>query len=185
MNADGEYENGYSWRYGGVVEPYYGAFAECYSGSGSICAVVLDITQVGGFSGQSMDVYVWDDYLGCPGNVLCLTPGFVPDEIAYWPAMSRIDVPLSSCCVSSAWWIGYWPNWPGGGASWFIGADLDGGDGCPVTNIAAGIGFPTGWHNVSVAWGPTQAIGIGVRIEDCGGTPVRETTWGAVKQLFR
>src|SRR5512146_463036 len=30
LNADGSYENGYAWQYGGETPPYFGAFAEGY-----------------------------------------------------------------------------------------------------------------------------------------------------------
>ena len=39
--------------------------------------------------------------------------------------------------------------------------------------------------NVSVVWGPTQALGIGVRLTDCGSVPTRKSTWGGIKALFK
>lgn len=185
MNADGTYENGYCWQYGGVVAPNYGAFAECYAGNGKVCSVDLDLTQVGGFFGQTLDAYVWGDAGGAPGNVLCLKAGVNPGAPAFWPSLSRHAIALDDgCCVNGAFWAGYWGNWPGASCAFFIGADLDGFGGCPYTNIAPGIGFPTGWNNVSVAWGPTQAIGIGVELTDCGPVATDATTWGAIKNLF-
>ncbi|MEZ4650904.1 MAG: hypothetical protein R3E97_19400 [Candidatus Eisenbacteria bacterium] len=32
FNSDETYENGYTWSYGGIVAPCYGAFVECYRG---------------------------------------------------------------------------------------------------------------------------------------------------------
>lgn len=185
FNADGTYENGYTWQYGGVVAPNYGAFAECYAGTGLVCSVVLDLTQIGNYSGQCADVYVWSDAGGSPGNVLCVRAGSSVPAIAYWPSVNRHTISLDYCCIDGAFWAGYWGNWPGAAAGWFVGADLDGFGGCPYTNIAPGIGYPTGWNNVSIAWGPTQAIGIGIELTDCDVTPTQKSTWGGIKALFK
>lgn len=187
MTAGPTYENGYAWRSGGVVAPYYGAFAECYPGGTltDVCSVICDFTQIGAYQGQTCDVYVWSSADGCPGNVLCSRPNLVPGEIAYWPAISRHVFSLEGCCVDEDVWVGFWGNWPGAGNAWFIAADIDGTAGCPYTNISPGIGFPTGWQNVSVAWGPTTSLGIGCEIDHCYTTPVRTSTWGAIKSLFQ
>jgi hypothetical protein len=184
MNADGSYENGYAWRYAGIQPPYYGAFAECYSGDVAVCSAVFDLTQVGSDFGQTMDVYVWNDGGGTPGSVACVRTGYDPSTIAFWPNLSRHVASLDNCCVTGSWWVGYWGNWPDQTNGWFIGADLDGFGGCPYTNIAPGIGYPTGWQNVSVVWGPTQAIGAGAETTDCGPSPVESSTWGAIKTLY-
>ena len=66
-----------------------------------------------------------------------------------------------------------------------LGRDLDGPGGCAMTNIAPGIGYPTGWQNVSVTWGPTQALGIGAEVTPCDPVPTMESSWGRVKSLYR
>lgn len=72
--------------------------------------------------------------------------------------------------------MGYWPEWPQDVQGWFVGADLDGfGGGCPYTNIAPGLGYPTGWNHVSIVWGPTRALGIAAEVTECT-TPVNDTT---------
>ncbi len=187
MNADGSYENGYAWQYGAVVPPYYGAFAECYATSGteSICSLVFDLTQVGLAGGQCMDIYVWADGGGVPGNVICNRTNLNPGTIAFWPALSRHVIDLSGCCPDGPFWVGYWGNWPGGISAWYVGADLDGFGGCPLTNIAPGIGFPTGWTNTSQVWGPTQALGIGCELAPCGAVATRKVSWGRVKALYQ
>jgi hypothetical protein len=184
FNADGTYENGFAWRYGGIVPPDYGAFAECYFGLTKLCSAVYDLSTTGTQAGQSMDIIIYCDAGGTPGPV-AYTTSVVPGPIAFWPSISRhtftIDADLCDC---DAWWVGYWGNWPGEIQGWFIGADLDGFGGCPYTNIAPGIGFPTGWNHVSVVWGPTQAIGIGAETTPCL-IPVIETTWGQIKDLYQ
>jgi len=48
LNFDGSAENGYCWQYGGIVPPYYGAFAECYDDQGwGVCGVQLLLTGIG------------------------------------------------------------------------------------------------------------------------------------------
>ncbi|MFN8548669.1 MAG: hypothetical protein U0527_12080 [Candidatus Eisenbacteria bacterium] len=185
LNSDGGYENGYAWQYGGVVAPTYGAFAECYSGANvSLCSAVFDFTQVGFYAGQVMDVYVWGDAGGIPGNVLCVKNSVNPGAPAFWPSLSRHVVDLSGCCADGNFWVGYWGNWPGQLAPWYVGADLDGFGGCPLSNVAPGIGFPTGWTNVSQIWGPTQALGIGCETTSCGPVATEKATWGQIKNLY-
>jgi hypothetical protein len=185
LNYDGSAENGYCWQYGGIAPPYYGAFAECCEGGPSLCGVQLHLTGVG-YPCEPSDVYVWDDAGGMPGNVLCISAGFNPCPVATWPAISVHDACFDCATGNGIIWGGYWL----GGAvdnpcGYFIAADLDGFGGCPMTNIAPGIGYPTGWNNVSTIWGPTQAIGIGLYCGDCdGGNPTEETTWGAIKALY-
>ncbi len=186
VNADGSYENGYAWTYGGIVPPYYGAFAECYSGTNvNLCSAVFDLTQVGYQLDNTMDVYVWADAGGIPGDVLCTSFGVQPTPIAFWPSISRHAVPMSCDCLPENFWVGYWGDWSFGLLGWYVAADLDGPGGCPLTNVAPGIGYPTGWNNVSIAWGPTQSIGIGCETIPCGPVPTRESSWGNVKSLFR
>ena len=184
MNADASYENGYAWAYDGVVPPDYGAFAEKYfTPNFVVCSIVLDLTTVGD-NPDTADLYVWEDQNGAPGAVLATMTGYSPGAIAFWPSVSRHVASIDLHCESvPVTWIGYWGNWPGRDPAWFVGADLDGFGGFPFANIAPGIGYPTGWNNVSVVWGPTQALGIGAEFDVCE-TPTRTMTWGAIKGLF-
>lgn len=182
MNADGTYENGFAWRYGGIVPPDYGAFAECYSGASKLCSAVYDFSTTGTQAGQSMDIFVYNDAAGAPGPVV-FTSRVTPGPVAFWPSISRHTFAIDTPCTADAWWVAYWGNWPGAVQGWFVGADLDGFGGCPFTNIAPGIGYPTGWNNASVVWGPVQAIGIGAEVVPCG-VPVIESTWGQIKNLY-
>jgi hypothetical protein len=183
LNADGSYENGYAWQYGGVVPPNYGAFAEGYNGAGNCCGVGLFLTTLQGYYfGQNCDVYVWDSAGANPNNVLSMTPGVVPGAIAFWPAISQHDIDSADAAVNGDFFVGYWGNWPGQLTAWFVAADLDGFGGLPRTNIAPGIGYPTGWQDPSVVWGPTQSVGIGAYVG--GEVPVENTTWGAIKNLY-
>ncbi len=163
-NDDGSFENGYSWYYGGVLAPYYGAFAEGYHNTNPyyvFCAVELELTTLMGYyADQSLDVYVWDSGGGNPGSVLSVTAGAHITPPAIWPDISTHDIDVSITGCPGDFFAGYWGNWPGQLPGWFVAADLNGPGGLPRTNIAPGIGYPTGWNDPSVIWGPTQALGI-------------------------
>jgi hypothetical protein len=187
--GEGGYENGYAWQYGGILGPYYGAFADLFSELEEICAVFFDFTRAQGYERpDSIDVYLWADADGLPGNVLMTLPDVYVAQVPVWPNFARFFVELPEN-VTLPVWIGYWGDWPGQRASCFIGADLDGqvNPGTPMTNIAPGLGYPTGWQSVDVIWGAdrrTVALGLGA-VVDSGPVPVDRSTWGEVKSLYR
>lgn len=184
MNYDGSAENGYCWHYGGIVPPYYGAFAECYDAAGYITGIQLKLTSIG-WPCLPCDLYVWLDDEGLPGSVLRSWAGYDPCPVAIWPDISTHDACVDCQRVDGPFWVGYWPGeFANSGCGYFIAADTNGFGGCPVTNVAPGVGYPTGWHSVSPIWGPTRAIGIGVWIGDCA-VPTDESTWGQLKRLYR
>jgi hypothetical protein len=202
---DGTFENGYAWRFAGVVPPDYGAWAECYEAD-FVCGVELILTQTGYYVGQTMDVYVWEwEAEGNPppgpdpGNVICMIPDVSPGPMAFYPEFSMHNIEV--CCeTTGSLFAGYWPNWPGAGPGWYIASDEDGpGGGCPRTKLAPGIGYPTGWGGTDLV--PTfygcKALGIRVfagpgdcqtsSVPDPGATGPegpKTTTWGAVKALY-
>lgn len=186
LNFDGSAENGFCWQYGGIVPPYYGAFAECYEWQGCVCGIELLLTGIG-YPCRAFNAYLWDDAGGTPGNVLSMTSGLNPCPVATWPNISTHDFALTGAVVGGPFWIGYWGDFSAQACGYFVAADLDGFGGCPFTNIAPGIGYPTGWQNASSVWGPTQSIGIGAWVNNadpCGSNPTRETTWGQIKTLY-
>ncbi len=186
FTADGSYENGAAWEYAGVHPPFFGAFAECYAGAAEVCAAVLDFTQTGEQWDGLMDVYLWNDNSGCPGDVLCLKTGVDPGPIAFWPSASRHIVPLEGCCVPEVWWVGYWRAEPGGNATWYTTLDLNGPNvGCAKTCVVPGLGFPAGWQDVSMVWPGTRSLGIGAEVRPCGPVAVEPQSWGRIKQLYR
>ncbi len=186
LNADGTYENGYTWWYAGQVAPYYGAFAEGYNATGTYVGQRWDITTVPGiYRGQRADAYVWNSDGTNPTTVIRVDPGMSVPTPAAWPSFTRADECTGNEQVSGDFFVGYWGEWPNAIAGWFIGADLDGFGGMPRTNITPGIGYPTGWNDVSVVWGPTQALGIGAYVFSAGAVPVSTQTWGRIKNLYR
>jgi hypothetical protein len=184
-NHDGSFENGVAWIYGGIVPPYYGAFAEGYNGAGTVCGIQLELTQTGGFTGQSMDCYVWDSDGTNPNNVLSVTTGVVPSAPGLWPNITAHDIDSNDAVVTGDFFVGYWANWPGLPGGWYCAIDQDGFGGLPRTNFAPGIGYPTGWGDPSMVgtWAPVQAMGICAYLST-EPIPVTETTWGAIKALY-
>jgi len=186
IHADGTYESVCVWQYGGNIPPDFGAFAENYQGAAQVDSVVLDVTRLFGFIGTFADIYVWGDEGGVPGEVLRLVEDVWLLNVPSWPTVGRNCIGLPEpVCVGDTWWVGFWGRWPNNQADFFIAADLDGpGGGSPMTKIAPGQGFPTGWHGVALVWGPTAALGIGAVVEECP-TPVESETWGSIKALYR
>jgi hypothetical protein len=199
FNHDGSFENGYAWQYGGIAAPYYGAFGEgFYMGShGDICCGGFCVSTLPGyFTGQSADVYVWEGGAGysAPGAVLDVVPGIVFTNVPDWPAVGMNTIEMN-VYVPDEFTIGYWGNWPDALLGYFCAADLNGPGGHPWTNIAPGIGYPSGWNDPSIVWGPTQAMGMGVAWHEGGPgwicnpwtpppIPARSSTWGSIKHLF-
>lgn len=183
-NFDGSFEGAYAWQYAGVVPPYYGAFAEGYSGTGSVCGTRYAFTTLSGYyTGQTMDVYVWDSDGQNPSEVLGITPGVSISPPAIWPVISLHDVDNDDVEVSGDFFVGFWGEWPGVHCGWFCGEDDYGFGGQPRTNIAPGIGYPTGWQNPEIVWGPNQAIGICAYLGAIA-IATEGTSWGRIKSLY-
>jgi hypothetical protein len=190
-NDDGSYENGYAWSYAGEVAPYYGAWAEGYSldpGDAGVCGMKFALTQVGAQDGWVMDVYVWDASGSNPNNVLSVTPCVDPGPIGMWPAITQHDVDINDETTPTNYFVGWWGYWVDQATGWYVASDENGfGGGLPRTNIAPGIGFPTGWNhpNVVSTFAGCMDLGIAVYEGVVGPTPVEKTTWGRIKNMFR
>jgi hypothetical protein len=185
-NHDDTFENVVAWQYSGVVPPYYGALAEGYDlGAGTVyCGVYWVTTVPCYFTGQSADCFVWEGGVSTPpGTVLGATIGVVFESVPDWPGIGVNEIGLN-VHVSGAFTVGYWGNWPGAQCGYWSCADLSGPSGHPWTCIAPGIGYPSGWQDPSIVWGPTASMGIGVYF---GSDPssIQAQTWGSVKALFR
>ncbi|MBM3958041.1 MAG: hypothetical protein FJ313_08330 [Gemmatimonadetes bacterium] len=183
-NHDMSFENGYCWQYGGIVPPYYGAFAEGFDlGAVNVECGLFWLTQIGYYYGQTIDVYVWDGGVyGPPTGVLCVVPGVTGLNVGYWPSCTMNDIEIG-CCVTGDFSVGAWGNWPGQSCAFYYCADENGFGGFPWTNIAPGIGYPTGWNNVNVVFSGAISMGFGATIDDHPSAP-ESRTWGAIKGLF-
>ncbi len=188
LHGDGTWETAYGWDAWQSPPPDYGAFAECYTGQGELCAVVMWGTQAGLFDPDGYDAFIWaDDGFGLPGGVVCSAIGQDAGGVPLFPNFKRIEAPLNGCCVSGSWWVGFRGAWGGGTPGFYIGADYDGpNEGCPMTKIAPGLEYPEGWQHVSVLAGePTKSLAIGALIRACAPVAAAPATWGKVKSLYK
>ncbi|MEZ4647977.1 MAG: hypothetical protein R3E97_04180 [Candidatus Eisenbacteria bacterium] len=166
MNSDETYESGYSYPIvggGGFGEPCFGAFAESFTSSAPICAVVLDLAQLGGQSGDLIDVYVWENGDGHPGAVRSVAIGVDPGPVAVWPSVSRHVLSIDADPGGETCWAGYW----GAPGVIYVAADLDGPEpgGTPMTLVKPNSGYSfSGWQNVDALFGSAHALGIGVAL---------------------
>jgi hypothetical protein len=198
MNFD-EVSDGIAWQYGGVEPPYYGAMANYFPGVNRVSGIRLYMTRNGAmaYTALPLDIYVWaTDASGCPTAVMGVTSGVTFAMPAAWPEVSCVDVAINQVSVNGRCAVGYWPPWPGGAAQWYIAAD-DCDSGTGLTNVAPGIGYPSGWQGVSVMpWcvptgtgtpcgGRDGCIGIGMWTPDSSGVAVETSSWGSIKNLFR
>jgi len=180
-----EYVGGFTWHYDGVAPPDYGAFAEGYSGSGTVCGIRLLLTTLpGSYQGQTLDAYVYDGAGANPGAVLSLTPDIAVTPPGLFPTLTEHDLDVADVVLDGGFFVGFWPDWPGAPCGWWIVGDLGGPGGCPRTKIAPGIGYPEGWQDPSIVWGPIRALGIGAYLAPLP-VPTHASTWGEIKALFR
>ena len=186
LNFDGSIENGYCWQYLFGLPPF-GAFAECCNPCcpACVCGIELLLTSTGAPC-PPCDLYLWNDSGGIPGDVLSVTTGVNPCPVATWPNVSTHDFAISPVQTCGRIWCGYWADFSQQPCGYFIAADTNGFGGCPMTYVPPDIG-PGGWCDVSIFWGPTQSIGIGLWYvpSECTPVPVEEGAWGRVKQMYR
>lgn len=180
---DESFESGYCWRYGGIAPPYYGAWAEGFSHVGNlVLCVTLYFTTTGGGIGEPIDLYFWAGGIDSPpGEVLLVYSDLLPENVPYWPAIGENVFELWGSPGAGNVTVGYWAEVYGGG--FYIAADEDGPGGCSWTNVAPGIGYPTGWQPVPTIWSDCRSLGIG--IHHLSISPVESTTWGEIKALYR
>jgi len=193
-NCDGTFENGYCWRRDGVIDPYYGAFAERYHGPAGVVGIRVYLTTI--YEPpyyRTSDLYIWGAGVSGPGAVLAMSPGIEFTAIPMWPDVGGFDFAISAD-VGPNFYVGSRANFgpEPGPCDYFTAADCGGPGGSPWTFIAPGMGYPTGWQDPGLVFGETHAMGYGVYtaaeqgIEDPpldGGLDPR-TTWGQVKTLF-
>jgi hypothetical protein len=184
-NHDDSFENAYAWQLGAQVAPSFGAIGEAFSlGATTINGAVFWFTTVSDsmHAGQVCDIYVWEDGIaGEPGVVLAMIPAYLPENIGVHPTYTQHTVNFD-LDVDGPFTVGFWGNWADQTAGWLIGADLDGPGGNPWTLLAPGSPYGDGWEDPSVAWGPTNSMGIGVYVGDP--SPIEVTSWGEIKNLF-
>jgi hypothetical protein len=186
-NHDGSFENGFCWQYGGVVPPTCGAFGEGFDMPFSGCLIEcidLWVTQIGNYSGQSLDLFLWEGGVNSPpGGVIHVVTGVTLSNVPLWPALGQNPIEFHGG-AGGHFTVGFWTDFSVQTCQWYIGCDENGFGGHPWTNIAPGLGYPTGWQNPAVVWDICHSLGIGIHAEEGIISPVQSATWGALKKLF-
>jgi hypothetical protein len=186
---DGTYEDVAYWQYPAVMVPDYGALAEGFPGiSGYVCGIRLELRRAYNMSGNGfIDPYVWEFDPGTenPGAVLSVIPILPVNDVPAYPATLTLDVQMpESYAGSNGFFVGYWPRSALNGSDFSLGVDYD-LTGCPRTKWAPGLGYPTGWGTWDIG-GYTMYKSLALdAFVTANPTPVRETSWGAVKKLYR
>jgi hypothetical protein len=174
VHHGGSFENAYCWQFGGCVPPDGGAFGEGFEGPAYLECVAIWGTQIGSFTGQSFDIYVWEG--GCtgpPGAVLYMTPGAALSNVPMWPAVGQSNVDMGYYASVSEFTLGFWADNRLTQCPWFVVGDTNGPAGHPWTHIVPGIGFPSGWQSPAVVsgWSPVTSLGIGYYASEAAVTP--------------
>jgi hypothetical protein len=191
ISSDRQHEAAYGWRLDSPSPPYGGALAERFETSNGepyvVCQVVLYLTGSGEPTPPTLDICIWDDDGGRPGKILGMVSGRNLGNVPVWPSIRQkvYDMyDLGLIAVSGPFWAGFWGTWTGDSCSVQLGADLNGPGGNAMTYVPEGLGYPAGWQDVSLVFGQTAALGIGVVVGGCI-VPVQPTTWGRIKSLHR
>jgi hypothetical protein len=185
-NHDGTIENGYAWSNAGMVEPYFGAWAEGFDlpGGGTVTSITLILTTTGA-STSTLDLYLFDGGVtGPPANILYDGQDVVVTGIAVWPNVSYHTIEITPTAVPSEFTAGFCGNWFGAGNEFYIGVDEDGPGGHPWTNIHEGTGYPAGWQHPNIVSTFALCQSMGIEVTTGGTTASDPSTWGNVKALF-
>lgn len=177
VNHDGSFESGYT--YYRCDEPEVGAFAEGFTGPGTVRAVEFYLCVMYWVDTWEVNVYVWDSVDGHPGSVLAMKVTEAHDihSCGYYGEPNVVEL---TAPVGREFFVGVrqcaW-DWP-----MLIGADIDG----PATGDQSWFNAPfTGWCHTSDAWPDygVRAMGIGVYLESPP-SPAEPSTWGRIKELY-
>ncbi len=195
QHHDGSFEDAFCFQMSGVVPPFYGAFAEAFPARSEMTFIdeaLLWVTQVGAWSGQPLDLYLWDGGVsGPPGEVRHHLTGLGLETVPQWPEVAENGLMMAVPLPEGDFSIGYWADFSTSACGWYVAADRDGPGGYPWVNIAPGIGFPTGWNHPEVLWPPpVAALGIGaslvvkdLSVEESD-PAAHPPTWGRIKALY-
>ncbi|MCA9727988.1 MAG: hypothetical protein R3E12_15130 [Candidatus Eisenbacteria bacterium] len=194
-NADRGYEVALMWNGPGLAGPHYGAFAERYetphNQAGAVCQLILRVTDNGNAIRSMVDLYVWRDADGVPGEITGIVPGYDLGPLPPWPNVPTRTAEvyeLQQIGVQGPFWVGFRGAWEADSCSVYLAADVSGDRPETVrrgmTYVAPGMAYPEGWHTIEEIYGQPAALGIGVIVGWCP-VPTKETSWGRVKMLYR
>lgn len=178
---DGSFETYYMYD-NSENQPYNGSYGEAYDPSpGTIHCAVFWLTSVQPFEPVRTYVYIWEGgAAGEPGSVLDMIPDVLFDNVGIYPEFGPNVVPIDFA-VSGDFTVGYWSGSTSPWTCAAVGGDTDGMAGNPWVYGAPYPGGDPSW--VSLRPYGTKSLGIGIYFAPA--TPVRETSWGAIKSLYR
>lgn len=170
-HSSGRYTQAIAWKGGASFPPVEGAFAERFHAvNANVCNVYLDLTRKADSPTGTIDLFVWGDAGDIPGWLLCSRTGVRVDQVAIWPAVSRLTVELAGCCSDRDFWIGFRGNWPRGEPACYVALDTASTNGSAATNIAYW-SSDMGWWPLTRTFPQTGALGIGCSIAPCNELP--------------
>lgn len=197
VNGDQQYDQAVMWM-GAALDAESGAFAEYYETPddrpGAVCQLVLHVTDVSAGTRGVLDLIVWDDDGGLPGEVLGVLPAINILSVAPFPAIGtevlevyeRIQIG-----VQGGFWIGIQGRWDPGDCSILLAVDtIDEDPGLPALRRGAatfvGSGaeeIGPGWHLLEELLGVPAATGINAVVGWCP-VPVQRSSWGEIKRIY-
>jgi hypothetical protein len=186
---DGTFEDFPGFQYQWVAPPDFGSLAEGFPGvSGWVCGIRLELSRSWDLSGEGwIDPYVWefDPGTGNPGAVLSMITALHVTGVPAIPQTLVLDIQMpESQAGPDGFFVGYWPRSAINGADFGIAVDYD-LVGHSRVNYAPGLGYPTGWGTWDVAgYTVYKSMAIGAFVTELP-VPVLETSWDAVKSLYR
>ncbi len=185
---DGSFENAYAWTSEAACPFPFGSWGESYDlGPGVIRCATYWLTRLAEHDDLPADLIVWDGgTTGEPGNVLFTLPGQYFTGVPIWPQVGQYDVAVEFD-IHGPFTIGFWGDWgcPFALAGFLVASDEDGPSTQAWTYENGDIYPPGGWqHPSNTPFSECKSLGLGCWFES-GTIPVRATTWGEVKGLFR
>jgi hypothetical protein len=194
VNSDRVYEGALMWKGAGLEAPW-GAFAERYETPsdqpGAVCEVVLQLTDNGNGIRSEIDLYVWHDEKGRPGEVAGTLPGIDLGNLPAWPRYTTRSLEvyeIQRIGVQGAFWVGFRGAWEPDSCSVLVPLDLSGDHPETVrqgmTYVAPGTEYPEGWQSIETIYGQPAALAIGVVVGWCP-VPIEQLSWGKIKTLYR
>jgi hypothetical protein len=175
VNHNGTFESAYTELCRDADE---GAFAEGFTGSGTVCGVQFFYCNNVWYDTDEVFVFVWESEDGHPGAILAMQPGHAENIPICWGQTLANDVPITAT-VAGEFFVGVSQcsqDWPSR-----LLADLDGsasGDQCWINR--GGV-----WSRVNDVWPDgVRALSLGVYLDKTQ-SPAAPDSWGTIKRLFR
>lgn len=197
MNTDRRYDAAIGWS-GKSFTSEVASFAEYFetpeNRAGAVCHLVVAAASVSDAPDQNIEVVVWEDDNGQPGDILGTVGPFPLNRVVSWPLIEQRAYEVfevGQVGVRGGFWAGFRGDWQSEECTVLLAVDsIDENSETPaarrvgMTYVPPGAELSEGWHPVEDIVGRPAALGIGVVIGWCP-VPVKETSWGAIKREFR